>query len=174
MADNPPNVPGGVPPAPVPPKPAEAAKVQPKKETVRISLPPKPTASPTIKLPTLPASGGPIGAGAPPPPTVPGSTNLSVAVPPTSGGAAPAPPRPPTSPGTTQATLSRPATSTGGPRPAAPAAPAAAAGGAPRPAPAGAARKSTSLSGLDVGLAIAAGVVALGAVVSVALLLQIK
>ena len=36
----------------VPPKPAEAAKVQPKKETVRISLPPKQTAAPTIKLPT--------------------------------------------------------------------------------------------------------------------------
>ena len=171
MAENPPNEPGGVPPAPAPPKPAEAAKVQPKKETVRISLPPKPTSSPTIKLPTLPAGGGPIGSVTPPPPSVPTSTNLSVAVPPTTGGAAPAPPRPPTSPGTTQATVSRPATSTGGPRPAAPAAPAA---GAQRPAPAGAARKSTSLSGLDVGLAIAAGVVALGAVVSVLLLLQIK
>ncbi|MFM1943397.1 MAG: hypothetical protein RI897_2379 [Verrucomicrobiota bacterium] len=35
----------------VPPKPAEAAKVQPKKETVRITLPPKPTAAPTIKIP---------------------------------------------------------------------------------------------------------------------------
>ena len=172
MADNPPNVPSGVPPAPVPPKPAEASKVQPKKETVRISLPPKPTASPTIKLPTLPV-GGPIGSAAPPPPSVPISTNLSVAVPPSTGGATPAPPRPPTSPGTTQATLSRPATSIGGPRPAAPAAPAAVAG-AQRPAPVGAARKSTSLSGLDVGLAIAAGVVALGAIVSVLLLLQIK
>jgi hypothetical protein len=36
-------------------------KVQPKKETVRINLPPKPTAAPTIKLPTLPP-GGPTGA----------------------------------------------------------------------------------------------------------------
>jgi hypothetical protein len=170
MADNPPNVPGGVPPAPVPPKPAEAAKVQPKKETVRISLPPKPTASPTIKLPTLPAGGGPIGSAAPPPPAVPTSTNLSVAVPPSTGGATPAPPRPPTSPGTTQATISRPATSTGGPRPAAPAA---AAASAPRPA-AAVPKRPSSLSGLDVGLAIAAGVVALGAVVSVLLLLQIK
>ena len=35
-------------------------KVQPKKETVRINLPPKPTAAPTIKLPTLPP-GGPSG-----------------------------------------------------------------------------------------------------------------
>lgn len=171
MADIPPNMPGGVPPAPMPPKPSEAAKIQPKKETVRISLPPKPTASPTIKLPTLPAGGGPMGAGAPPPPAVPTFINLSVAVPPGTGGAAPAPPRPPTSPGTTPATVSRPATSIGGPRPAAPAAPAA---GAQRPAPAGAPRRTTSLSGLDVGLAIAAGVVALGAVVSVLLLLQIK
>jgi hypothetical protein len=32
-------------------------KVQPKKETVRINLPPKPSAAPTIKLPTLPPSG---------------------------------------------------------------------------------------------------------------------
>ena len=46
--------PGGA----MPPKPAEAAKVQPKKETVRINLPPKPTSAPTIKLPTL-APGGP-------------------------------------------------------------------------------------------------------------------
>lgn len=47
-------------------------KVQPKKETVRINLPPKPTAAPTIKLPTLPP-GGPTGAatGAPPRPAPP-------------------------------------------------------------------------------------------------------
>ena len=55
----------------MPPKPAEASKVQPKKETVRINLPPKPTSAPTIKLPTLapgtpPASSGsaaPVGTG---------------------------------------------------------------------------------------------------------------
>ena len=41
-------------------------KVQPKKETVRINLPPKPTAAPTIKLPTLPP-GGPTGAPGPAP-----------------------------------------------------------------------------------------------------------
>ena len=41
-------------------------KVQPKKETVRINLPPKPTAAPTIKLPTLPP-GGPTGAPSPAP-----------------------------------------------------------------------------------------------------------
>ena len=56
MAENNPIPPGGA----VPPKPAEAAKVQPKKETVRINLPPKPTSAPTIKLPTL-------APGAPPP-----------------------------------------------------------------------------------------------------------
>jgi hypothetical protein len=44
---------------PVPPK-KETGKVQPKKETVRINLPPKPSAAPTIKLPTLPP-GGPTG-----------------------------------------------------------------------------------------------------------------
>jgi hypothetical protein len=46
----------------------ETGKVQPKKETVRINLPPKPSAAPTIKLPTLPP-GGPTGApsAAPPP-----------------------------------------------------------------------------------------------------------
>ncbi len=47
----------------LPPK-KETGKVQPKKETVRINLPPKPTAAPTIKLPTLPP-GGPTGAPSP-------------------------------------------------------------------------------------------------------------
>ena len=53
MADNIPSLPGGA----IPPKPPEASKVQPKKETVRINLPPKPSAAPTIKLPTLPPGG---------------------------------------------------------------------------------------------------------------------
>jgi len=57
MADNSPTVPGGA----MPPKPVESAKVQPKKETVRINLPPKPTSAPTIKLPTL-APGAPSSA----------------------------------------------------------------------------------------------------------------
>src|SRR6516164_8724266 len=57
MAETPPNIsPGAV----LPPK-KETGKVQPKKETVRINLPPKPSAAPTIKLPTLP-HGGPTGA----------------------------------------------------------------------------------------------------------------
>ena len=54
----------------MPPK-KETGKVQPKKETVRINLPPKPSAAPTIKLPTLPP-GGPTGAaGAPIAPAAP-------------------------------------------------------------------------------------------------------
>jgi hypothetical protein len=64
MAENIPNTPQGA----VPPPKKETGKVQPKKETVRINLPPKPSAAPTIKLPTLPP-GGPTGAptlGAPP------------------------------------------------------------------------------------------------------------
>ncbi len=65
MAENIPNMPGGA----VPPKP-ETSKIQPKKETVRINLPPKPSAAPTIKLPTLPPGGPSVGSPAPlPPPT---------------------------------------------------------------------------------------------------------
>jgi hypothetical protein len=59
MADNIPSIPGGVPPKP------EQSKVQPKKETVRINLPPKPSAAPTIKLPTLPPGGPTAAPGAP-------------------------------------------------------------------------------------------------------------
>ena len=56
MADNTPNLPAGTPSGvtptpPAPPKPGESGKIQPKKETVRINLPPKPTAAPTIKIP---------------------------------------------------------------------------------------------------------------------------
>jgi len=72
MANNIPNPPGGA----LPPK-KETGKVQPKKETVRINLPPKPTAAPTIKLPTLPP-GGPTGAGAP----TPGAAPAAAAAPP--------------------------------------------------------------------------------------------
>jgi len=59
MADIPPNTPR-VPTGPEPMK-KTTGKVAPKKETVRITLPPKPSAAPTIKLPTLPP-GGPTGA----------------------------------------------------------------------------------------------------------------
>jgi hypothetical protein len=64
MADIPPinPLPGG--PTGAEPLKKSTGKVQPKKETVRINLPPKPTAAPTIKLPTLPP-GGPTGAPSP-------------------------------------------------------------------------------------------------------------
>ena len=65
MADIPPSIPG-TPGGAVPPPKKETGKVQPKKETVRINLPPKPSAAPTIKLPTLPP-GGPTGASSAPP-----------------------------------------------------------------------------------------------------------
>jgi hypothetical protein len=70
MAENIPNLPGGA----VPPKP-ETSKIQPKKETVRINLPPKPSAAPTIKLPTLPPGGPSVAPPAPlpPPPTSSGA-----------------------------------------------------------------------------------------------------
>jgi hypothetical protein len=64
MADNPTPNPPPVPSGAVQPPKKETGKVQPKKETVRINLPPKPTAAPTIKLPTLPP-GGPTGAPSP-------------------------------------------------------------------------------------------------------------
>ncbi len=74
MADNIPSLPGGV-----PPKPPES-KVQPKKETVRINLPPKPSAAPTIKLPTLPPGGPSAAPGsapfAPPPAAAPAAPAL--------------------------------------------------------------------------------------------------
>jgi hypothetical protein len=75
MADIPPINPGA--PAGAEPTKKTTGRVQPKKETVRINLPPKPTAAPTIKLPTLPP-GGPTGAssaGVPAPPA-PGSPAL--------------------------------------------------------------------------------------------------
>jgi hypothetical protein len=74
MADIPPSNPGA-PMGAMPPAKKETGKVQPKKETVRINLPPKPTAAPTIKLPTLPP-GGPTGASSGAPPTPPASTIL--------------------------------------------------------------------------------------------------
>ncbi len=69
-------------------------KVQPKKETVRISLPPKPSAAPTIKLPTLPP-GGPTGA--PSAASRPSAAAPRIATPPAAApraAAAPAAPRP--------------------------------------------------------------------------------
>jgi hypothetical protein len=64
MAETPSNIPGA--PTGAEPMKKTTGKVQPKKETVRINLPPKPSAAPTIKLPTLPP-GGPTGAPVPAP-----------------------------------------------------------------------------------------------------------
>src|SRR5262245_36636652 len=144
----------------VPPKPAEAAKVQPKKETVRINLPPKPASPATIKLPSLPPGGAPPAAV-----TTTAATAASAPV----AAAAPtvaAPARPTPAPA--------PAPAAAAPRVAA-AVPAAKAAAAPAPM----ARPShgvvrAGVSGLDVGLAVVAAIVALGAVASIALLLQLK
>ena len=149
MADNP-----TPPPAPQPPPGGTPSK----KQTVRISLPPKPTA--TIKLPTLPA-GGPAPAAAPAPAaSAPAAPAAHAAPPPTA--ARPAPPAPPSgAPGTRVASA---------PPKSAPAA--AASTPAARPvAPAAAPRR---VSGLDLGLAIAAAVVGLGAVGSLLMLLTLK
>lgn len=54
MAETPQNNPSPNAPYGAEPLKKSTGKVQPKKETVRINLPPKPTAAPTIKLPTLP------------------------------------------------------------------------------------------------------------------------
>ena len=80
MAETPPNIPPG---AVLPPK-KETGKVQPKKETVRINLPPKPSAAPTIKLPTLPP-GGPTGA----PSAIPAPAPAPAAAAPRAAAAAP-------------------------------------------------------------------------------------
>jgi hypothetical protein len=101
MADIPSNIPGA-PTGAVPPVKKETGKVQPKKETVRINLPPKPSTAPTIKLPTLPP-GGPTGAPSvvplpssaakttPPTATAPRTTAAAAAAPPSqSRSAAPA------------------------------------------------------------------------------------
>ena len=75
MSDTPPS-------SPVPPTPGEAAKVQPKKETVRIALPPKPTAAPTVRLPAPAAA-----------PAAPSGATSAPKAP-----AAPTPPSPPARP----------------------------------------------------------------------------
>jgi hypothetical protein len=135
MAENIPNTPGGA----MPPKPAEAAKVQPKKETVRINLPPKPTSAPTIKLPTL-------APGAPPPQSAGVAAPVAAAAP-IAASKAPAPPVPPPA-GAAASRVAAPATAI-----------------KPAPAPVAAPRPmmvaATGLTGLDKGLAIAAAVISL-------------
>lgn len=79
------------PSSPVPPTPGEAAKVQPKKETVRIALPPKPTAAPTVRLPSPPPS-----AAAPAPPAAAKPAPAAPAAP--AGASAPKAPSAPAAP----------------------------------------------------------------------------
>lgn len=118
----------------VPPKAPEVVKVQPKKETVRINLPPKPTASPTIKIPS-PTPAAPPPAAAPTPAVAASATAATPA-------AAPIPVTP---------TGAKPVA-------AAPIAPSG------RPAAARPAAAPSGVSGLDLGLGIAAVLIALGVI----------
>jgi hypothetical protein len=141
MADMPPNNPLPGTPSGAEPLKKSTGKVQPKKETVRINLPPKPTAAPTIKLPTLPP-GGPTGAPIP--------------LPSAAAAPAPSPSVRPIAPAAPAAPAARPA--------AAPSAPAAAqrpVAVTPRPAAAGTA---PSIGTLDTFLIYGAAVASLAAV----------
>src|ERR1043166_4029444 len=146
MADENPNL---------PPKPAEAAKIQPKKETVRINLPPKPSAPQTIKLPTLPP-GGALTVSAAAPVAAPAPV---VSVP------APAAPRPVAAPAPATA-AARPTSAPAVARPSAPAMPGSA-------APTARAPMVAAVSPIDKILAIAAAVVGLASLGSVIYLWQV-
>ena len=134
----------------VPPRPSEAPKVAPKKETVRISLPPKPTASPTIKLPAMPAGGAPSTAKAAPAAAAPAAAAPTAKAP-----SAPAPPVPPKGGANMKVAPAPSGPPSAGPRPAM----------APRPSSSGG---STSV--LDSVLAIVAMIVSLAAVGSMYML----
>jgi hypothetical protein len=142
MADIPQNIPGA-PAGAVPPAKKETGKVQPKKETVRINLPPKPSTAPTIKLPTLPP-GGPTGA----PAAVPAPAAAKTAAAPVAA----------TAPRSTASTAAAPAAQ---PRPAA----------APKPVPAGAPTIGT-LDQVLIMAAAVAGLFAIGTVVWMLLILK--
>jgi hypothetical protein len=144
MADIPQNIPGA-PVGAVPPAKKETGKVQPKKETVRINLPPKPSTAPTIKLPTLPP-GGPTGA----PTAVPAPVAAKSTAAPVAAAAAP------------RSTAPTAPASTAQPRPAT---------AAPKPASTGA----PTIGALDQILIMAAavtGLVAIGTVVWMLLILK--
>ncbi len=136
MSENtpPPGAPGAT---PEPPKPADAAQ---KKQTVRISLPPKPAGGPSIRMPsTVPA---PVPAAA---------TPAASAAPMAPSSAAPSAPRP-----LTPGAAAPMGMSSAAHKPAMPAAAhAAPVGKAAPPAPRPAARANAGVSGLDVGLAFA-------------------
>ena len=147
MSENIPSLPGAL-----PPKPAESAKVQPKKETVRINLPPKPTAAPTIKLPTLPTGAPPSAATAAP--VAASAAPMASAAPAAPKPAAPAPPTPP--PTAASRVAGGSPNRTGAPPSGAHATPVAPAN-----------RKASGpmlVSGLDKGLAVFAAVVCVAAV----------
>src|SRR3954453_17466507 len=91
MADIPSNIPGA--PQGAEPMKKSTGKVQPKKETVRINLPPKPSAAPTIKLPTLPP-GGPTGIPSMAPPAAPGAAPAAAPAAPRAAASAPTAQRP--------------------------------------------------------------------------------
>jgi len=118
------NPPPGAPGAnPEPPKPADAAQ---KKQTVRISLPPKPAGGPSIRLPAAGATPAPAAAPTAPRPAAPAPSSAPVMG--ISGQAKTPPP-------STVSTVSTPA---------------------PKPAPVrSVAPVRASVSGLDVGLAFA-------------------
>jgi hypothetical protein len=152
MADNTPNLPGGTPPpaatTPPPParKPGESGKIQPKKETVRINLPPKPTAAPTIKIPApsaIHAATPGAGAATAAPPAAPMAAAPAAAK--TAAQAAPA----------QRPAIASPAAAPAAPAPARPAAPVVYGGG---------------LDLVDKILAIAAAVVAIAVLVRVYML----
>jgi hypothetical protein len=143
MAEDIPTSTGG----PLPPRRAEAAKVQPKKETVRINLPPKPTSAPTIKLPTLAPGSPPPSSGAAAPVAV-----AAVAAAPAPSSRAPAPPAPPPA-GAAPARVAPATSAKSAPAPSA----------APRPIMA---PVVTGLTPLDKGLAIGAVVASLVALIA--------
>jgi hypothetical protein len=149
MAELPPNNPLPGAPSGAEPLKKSTGKVQPKKETVRINLPPKPTAAPTIKLPTLPP-GGPTGA----PSAAPAPAVAAAPAPAFKSAAAPA---------ALKSSASAPA-----------AAPAAApkAASAPRPAAAPAATAIKPLDKILIFSAAAASLVAVGGAVWVLLTLK--
>ena len=97
---------------------SDASKVQPKKETVRINLPPKPTAAPTVKIPApAPAVGArpaPAAAAAPASRTAAATQKLPAApsaVPRRASVPSSAPPRPAPSMAPRRASRSAPAIS---------------------------------------------------------------
>lgn len=100
MSENNPPVPPS--PAPEPPKAAEASQ---KKQTVRISLPPKPAGGPSIRVPAATAAPAPAAAAAAPAAAAPAAAPAAPAA------AAPAKPAVPAAPAAPKAAAAKPAAS---------------------------------------------------------------